>query len=652
MRGVGLSRPPTTTHWRDTQRQAGGEFRMRGQGPMLDAMLWSDAGTRAATACPCSARDIAMSRWGDVSCTQAFRPVRRPRAPRPCDRRGAPHGGQRVGRDRVRGCLAVIALRANSADTALCGPLACVLAIELGGIGPGPFGSMLAADLRPDVVRIGRPVGDEEVFSGDPRAAVMAARGKRSIALNVKNLAEVDVVKSLGDRADVLTDPCRPRGRAAPNGRAGRAADAAAQPGRRFRRRRACSLRSASRPRCTSGSGPGAPGNRRRDASYAAWRTDVQRTIFEDVHADFRDSVRPFLLKEAAPHTAEWESSGTVDRALWKKTAGQGPLAFAAPEELGGAGLDDFSATRCSTTRLHTRERSAITSICSTTSLRCICLELTIPELRRRLLPGATSGDPHMRRRDVRAGPRIGPPWRADRSGSARRPLCAERIDIVRDQRDRGGSCNRRLVHQGRSQRRRPWALRRGGEHAWVYAGPKARERRSPASGHRRAILRRGLRDCRKRARGGRQGPSLPDAESRPRDGFLRRGRASASDHAQSRAHLECVRQADWLLPSEPVCTRRLATGSSVARVFVDRSIGAHNAGELSDAEAAGAKFWSTELPFRVIDRCLQLHGGYPYMEEYEIAHIWRDARATRTYGGTAEITKEIVGGSLGLARG
>jgi alkylation response protein AidB-like acyl-CoA dehydrogenase len=73
------------------------------------------------------------------------------------------------------------------------------------------------------------------------------------------------------------------------------------------------------------------------------------------------------------------------------------------------------------------------------------------------------------------------------------------------------------------------------------------------------------------------------------------------------------------------------------------------NDGELTAAEAAGAKFWATELQSRVIDTCLQLHGGYGYMEEFPIARLWRDARVQRIYGGTNEIMREIVGRSLGV---
>ena len=92
-----------------------------------------------------------------------------------------------------------------------------------------------------------------------------------------------------------------------------------------------------------------------------------------------------------------------------------------------------------------------------------------------------------------------------------------------------------------------------------------------------------------------------------------------------------------------------LTTETRAARVYLDHCLMAHSGGALDDAEAAGLKYLTTELQFKVLDRCLQLHGGYGYMEEYEISRMWRDSRVTRIYGGTSEIMKEIVGRSLGL---
>lgn len=84
-------------------------------------------------------------------------------------------------------------------------------------------------------------------------------------------------------------------------------------------------------------------------------------------------------------------------------------------------------------------------------------------------------------------------------------------------------------------------------------------------------------------------------------------------------------------------------------RAMLDRALDEHDEGELSVADAAKVKVFCTELQARVIDRCLQLHGGYGYMREYRIARLYADARVTRIFGGTTEVLKTIVAKSLGL---
>lgn len=88
-------------------------------------------------------------------------------------------------------------------------------------------------------------------------------------------------------------------------------------------------------------------------------------------------------------------------------------------------------------------------------------------------------------------------------------------------------------------------------------------------------------------------------------------------------------------------------TEAHIGRVFVDNCIQQHIAGRLDPVSAAMAKYWLTDSQCRIIDECLQLHGGYGYMEEYPIARMWRDSRAQRIYGGTNEVMKEIIGRSL-----
>lgn len=87
-----------------------------------------------------------------------------------------------------------------------------------------------------------------------------------------------------------------------------------------------------------------------------------------------------------------------------------------------------------------------------------------------------------------------------------------------------------------------------------------------------------------------------------------------------------------------------LSTEIDVTRAYLDQCVLALNTGTLTAIDAAKAKWWATELQNRVINRCLQLHGGYGYMREYPIARAYADARVTTIYGGTTEIMKEIIG--------
>jgi alkylation response protein AidB-like acyl-CoA dehydrogenase len=92
-----------------------------------------------------------------------------------------------------------------------------------------------------------------------------------------------------------------------------------------------------------------------------------------------------------------------------------------------------------------------------------------------------------------------------------------------------------------------------------------------------------------------------------------------------------------------------MRTEIDIARVFVDHQIEALNQATLSAESAAEAKWWTTELCQRVVNRSLQLHGGYGYMAEYPITKLFRDVRVLTLYAGATEIMKEIIGRGLGL---
>ncbi|MBS9376221.1 acyl-CoA dehydrogenase family protein [Rhodococcus sp. B50] len=92
-----------------------------------------------------------------------------------------------------------------------------------------------------------------------------------------------------------------------------------------------------------------------------------------------------------------------------------------------------------------------------------------------------------------------------------------------------------------------------------------------------------------------------------------------------------------------------LVTQIDVTQAYVDRCIEAHSKGTLTPTDAAKAKWWTAEIQNRILDHCVQLHGGYGYMNEYRVARAWRDARVTKIWAGSNEIMKELIGRDLGF---
>jgi alkylation response protein AidB-like acyl-CoA dehydrogenase len=92
-----------------------------------------------------------------------------------------------------------------------------------------------------------------------------------------------------------------------------------------------------------------------------------------------------------------------------------------------------------------------------------------------------------------------------------------------------------------------------------------------------------------------------------------------------------------------------MQTETQVAQVFVDKCIELLMDKKLDTATASMAKYWTTDLQCKVLDECVQLHGGYGFMWEYPVARAWADARVQRIYGGTNEIMKEVITRAMGL---
>lgn len=92
-----------------------------------------------------------------------------------------------------------------------------------------------------------------------------------------------------------------------------------------------------------------------------------------------------------------------------------------------------------------------------------------------------------------------------------------------------------------------------------------------------------------------------------------------------------------------------LVTKLDVAQAYVDNCVAAHIAGDLTAIDAAKAKWWTSTIQNDILDHCVQIHGGYGYMNEYRVARAWKDARVTKVWAGSNEIMREVIGRDLGL---
>lgn len=383
----------------------------------------------------------------------------------------------------------------------------------------------------------------------------------------------------------------------------------------------------------------------------------MRRTIFETEHDIFRESTRKFLEREAVPHTAEWEDAGQVDRDFWKAAAAQGLVGFSAPERFGGSGLNDFRFNAVLNEEVVSTGTVGDGFSLTNDIVLPYFLEFTDEEQKERWLPGIVNGDTAIA--IAMSEPGTGSDLRAIRT-TAVRDGNSWRITGAKTFITRGIQADLIIVAARLSDGAPADAKARFGLFV-VDAGQDgfSRGRKLDKIGRRAQDTAELFFDD----------VVVPDENvlGDPAKGlsYMMRNLAqerlsmavvavASAEHALGLAlsyatERKAFGQSIGSFQANRFTLAELSTKVGVARVFLDRCLEAHNAGELTAAEAAGAKFWTTELEFEALDTCLQLHGGYGYMEEYEVARRWRDARVQQIYGGTNQIMREIVGRSLGL---
>jgi alkylation response protein AidB-like acyl-CoA dehydrogenase len=382
----------------------------------------------------------------------------------------------------------------------------------------------------------------------------------------------------------------------------------------------------------------------------------VNRTLFEADHELFRQTAREFIVREVAPNVAKWEQAGKVDKEMFRKAGAAGLLGMAVPEEHGGGGVRDFRFNAVIVEEMMAADAFA-SGMCITLHNDVVLpyfLELCSTEQRDRWYPGLVSGDlmTAIAMTEPGAGSDLaGIQTTAIRDGDTyvvngsktfitngiNSDLIVTAVKTEPGQRHSGMSLL--VIEEGMEGFTRGRNLEKIGLHAQDTAELYFDDVRVPIEN----LL-------------GEEGKGfLHLVHNLPQERLSLAVGSVAHAQAAFTWTLEYVKQRQAF--GQPIGSfqtvkhtmAEMRTELDIAQTYIDSQIIALNAGELTADDAAKSKWWVTELENSVITRCLQLFGGWGYMEEYPIARAFRDARVQTIYGGTTEIMKEIVGKSLGL---
>jgi alkylation response protein AidB-like acyl-CoA dehydrogenase len=381
----------------------------------------------------------------------------------------------------------------------------------------------------------------------------------------------------------------------------------------------------------------------------------MRRQLFDPAHDAYRERVRAHLAREVVPHQQDWERTGVVSRDLYTGLGALGAMRHGIPAEYGGTGVDDF---RYNMILIEEGARAGVADSLIGPGLTIdiiapYIVSMGTPEQKARWLPGVANGD-------VVLGIAMTEPGTgSDLAGISTR--------AVRDGDEWVITGTKKFIGNGMNADLLVVAVRTG-EHRHgglslllvpTDAPGFERVRNLPKLGlpaHNTTEL--AFHDVRVPAE------NLLGAEGEGFRGLTRnlaqeRVMASVMAVAASTVALELTvdyvreRQAFGQAIGSFQNTRfriaEMATEIDIAQTYVDRCVLALGDGELTAVDAAKAKWWTTELRGRVVDTCLQLHGGIGYLPETPIARAWLDARSDRIFAGSTEIMKDLIGRSMKL---
>jgi alkylation response protein AidB-like acyl-CoA dehydrogenase len=384
----------------------------------------------------------------------------------------------------------------------------------------------------------------------------------------------------------------------------------------------------------------------------------MDRKHYDDDHRAFGEAFRAFADKAIVPNYLEWEKAGITPREVFQEAGRSGFLGMAVPDEYGGGGVDDFRFNQILNEQIAAAGITAAGLGMSLHNDTCLPYFLSFAgdEQKKRWLPGIASGDL------ITAVAMTEPGAGSDLAGirtSARRDgdhyvvngaktfitnginadLVITAVKTGSDPGDRRGGMSLLIIERGMPGFERGRNLDKLGMHSQDTAELSFSDVRVPVEN----LL-------------GEEGEGfnqlsqkLPQERMSIAVNGVGEATAAFNETLQYVHDRKAFGKSIASFQNSKFVLAEIATEIEVAQAYVDRCVDRLNVKELDAADAAKAKLYCTELQGRVIDKCLQLHGGYGYMIEYPITRRYADARVTRIYGGTSEVMKSVISKSIGL---
>ena len=381
----------------------------------------------------------------------------------------------------------------------------------------------------------------------------------------------------------------------------------------------------------------------------------MRRAIFTEDHDAFRDSVRQFIDRTVRPRTEEMIKEHAIPREVWLEAGRQGLLGLSIPEEYGGSFAQDYRFNAVLAEE-QSRLSAALSSCMGIHSDVCppYLVAHGTDEQKQRWLPG------------IAAGELIIAIAMTEPSGGS--DLAALKTTAVREGEDwvingsktfitNGYSCDLVIV----AARTDPAAGAKGitlfvleaGTEGFTKGEPLDKVGQDEADTCELFFSDVRVSDEHRLGAEGRGFILMMTHLTQERVGAAVSNVAHAAqildetlDYVKER---KAFGQAIGSFQHNKFLLAELVTKIDVTQAFVDQCVLAHGEGELTPVDAAKAKWWSAQIQGEVLDACVQLYGGYGFMNEYRVARAWRDARVTRIWAGSNEIMKEIIGRDLGL---